>query len=171
MSWQYITDQEGLNEIIPTLMSKSAWAFDTETTGLDPIRDRVTLIQIGDEEQQFIIDARKVNPAPLKEFFESQQHFLYGHNLKFDYKMMKTSFGIECERLRCTYLTEKILTAGKKFNGFGLGDVLKEYLDVEVDKSLQKSFAGHTGDFSREQLEYAMNDIKYLLQLKKKMMA
>jgi len=162
---KYITEQSELPSILPTLMSKQYWGVDCETTGLDCNSDKVTLLQIGDMQDQFVIDTRRVNPEPLREFLESENIDKVGHNLKFDYKMLKTNFGICIDSLKDTYLGDKIISMGMKQQGFGLADNLDNYLKVKVDKALQKSFIGHRGDFSQEQLEYAANDVKYLPSL------
>lgn len=168
MGLHFIQEQHQLEQAVPILMSRTRWGFDTETTGLDCHKDKVILIQIGDRDDQFVIDSRAVNPEPLRPFFESDDYYKYGHNLKFDYKMMKTSFGIDVERLRCSYLSEKVLTIGKKFKGFGLKDLMKIYLDKDMDKSQQKSFVGHTGAFSESQIQYAAADVADLIDLHRK---
>lgn len=166
---QFITEQHQLEPVLPKLMQFNAWGTDTETTGLDAHKDKVTLLQIGRPEEQFIIDARKVNITPLKPFFESKEIMKIWHNYKFDYKMIKGSSGIECEGGRDTYIAEKVMNAGRMFKGFRLDDVLSKYLNVEIDKTLQKSFIGHTGEFSAAQLKYAADDVLHLLPCLQKM--
>jgi DNA polymerase-1 len=68
-------------------------------------------------------------------------------------------------------IAERILNVGRRSYGFGLGDVLKSRLNIEMDKALQKSFIGHKGDFSREQLEYAAKDVESLIELVRKQSA
>lgn len=166
--YRYIKEQSELLEIIPKLMACPVWGIDTETTGLDCHVDRVTLLQIGNIESQYVIDTRKVNIQPLRPFLESESHKKVGHNLKFDYKMIKGSFGIDVENMRDTFLAEKILNVGRKAFGYGLDDVLKAHLNIEMDKSLQKSFIGHKGDYSPAQIEYAANDVIHLVELIRK---
>jgi DNA polymerase I-like protein with 3'-5' exonuclease and polymerase domains len=144
-------------------MQFNAWGTDTETTGLDAHKDRVTLVQIGRPEEQYVIDARKVKIEPIRPFFESREIIKIWHNYKFDYKMIKGSTKIECENGRDTFIAEKIMNAGRMFKGFRLDDVLLKYINVEIDKTLQKSFIGHTGEYSDAQIRYAADDVKYLL--------
>jgi DNA polymerase-1 len=143
-------------------MEKRIWGVDTETTGLSHVDDKVLLVQIGDKDNQYLIDTRMTNIEPLRPFFESNNHAKIGHNLKLDYKMIKSNFGIDMERPRDTFLAEKILFNGAKFDGFSLKDCMDSHLGIKMDKNLQKSFIDHQGPFSNAQLEYAANDVKHL---------
>lgn len=163
--YKIITTQSDLEKAVPEIMKKLVWGVDTETTGLDPHKDKVILLQIGDKNQQYVIDTRKVNPEPLRGFLESETHKKILHNSKFDYKMIKGSFGIDVEGMRDTMLAEKILTNGKKKFGFGLADILKERLNVELSKDERVTFQNHVGDFTESQLRYAANDVVYLTDL------
>lgn len=161
----YICQDQQLSGIIPELLSRQSWGVDTETTGLDPFVDTVILLQIGNEDIQYVIDVRKVNIEPLRGFLESLAITKIMHNGKFDYKMIKQNHGIAVEGIKDTFLGEKCLCSGKKRSGFGLGAVLMSRLGVEVDKEAQKSFINHKGEFSQKQLEYAAADVMYLGQL------
>lgn len=168
MNYKYLRTTEEVEEIFPALMGRKLWAVDTETSGLDPHVSKVVLLQIGNEEVQYVIDTRRASIEPLRAFFESREIKKIGHNLKFDYKMLKGSFGIELENSRDTFLAERLLHMGRKFQGFGLSDVLSQYLGLEMDKSVRSSFGTDEclrGDFSREQIEYAARDVKHLIPL------
>jgi len=153
-----------LENIIPDLESMPLLAIDTETTGLDPYRSKVLLFQIGDLEKQFIIDCRKVSIEPLRKILESDKPKVL-QNAKFDYKMVKHSFKIEIENMIDTMLIEQVLMAGKSDGQFGLDDLAEKYLNTRIDKSERKSFIDHSGDFTESQLEYAQNDLIYVLRI------
>lgn len=163
--YKYITKQSDVDSLLGRLMSKPAWGVDVETTGLDPHLNQVILLQIGRPDEQWVIDTRRVSVEPLRPFFESEEIKKIGHYLKFEYKMIKGSFGIELENLRCTFLGERLLYVGKKFSGFSLGQILKDRLGISLDKSLQSSFIAHQGDFTPAQLQYGADDVKHLLPL------
>ena len=168
MGYTFINEQSALEGIIPVLLSRDIWGVDTETTGLDPHKNKVVLLQIGDENTQYVIDTRKVNVEPLRPLFESTAIRKILHNAKFDYKMMRGNYSICMEKMRDTYLAEKALHAGRKFNGYGLDDVVKLYLDIDMDKSVRASFGSDaclTGDFTREQIEYSAKDVEVLLKV------
>lgn len=168
MSYRYISTQRELEEVIPTLMARPIWGFDTETTGLDPNKDKVILLQIGTKQEQFVIDARKVAIEPLREFFESKTIKKVGHNAKFDYKMIRGNYNICVENIRDTFCAEKILNMGRKLSGFSLAAVAKDRLEMYLDKSVRSSFGlgfVPTEDFTNTQLSYAARDVEALLPI------
>ena len=168
MGYRYISRQAEIDEILPDLMAREVWGFDTETSGLDPHRDKIILLQLGTAQQQFVIDTRRVNVEPLRVFFEDKMIKKVAHNGKFDYKMMRGSFNICVENLRDTFYGEKLLTVGKKFSRFNLRDVAYDRLKVVLEKDTRDTFGlGYIpeGDFTKEQLSYAARDVEVLLPL------
>ena len=45
-------------------------AVDTETTGLNHLDDKMIMLQIGDDKQQFVIDTRCIDIEPLRDILE-----------------------------------------------------------------------------------------------------
>lgn len=166
--YKFINQQHQMVGVLDMLMAFDAWGFDTETTGLRSNHDKVILVQLGRGDMGVIIDTRYVDITELKLFFLNKQIKKVGHNLKFDYKMMKGSFGIEMEGLRCTYIAERMIHMGKRyFKGMGctLENVILDRMDIQLDKTVQKSFIGHKGAFSQRQLQYAEEDVCYLNEM------
>lgn len=147
-------------------------ALDTETTGLDPERDRVRLIQLCVNGGVFVIDVfalpnAKAALAPL--FAALQAVEVVGHNLQFDLRFL-AKLGFVPGNVFCTMLAGQVLHAGERdddTNGWikhSLAVVLERELGVTLDKRHQKS------DWSRpvltpEQLRYAARDVQHLLPL------
>lgn len=161
----YIRETADVEKILPRLMQRKVWGTDTETTGLDPFKDNVILAQFGCKEEQILIDTRTASLAPLKPFFDSKEHRKILHYAKFDYKMLRQQLGLELEGMRCTWLTEKVIQAGRMHRGFSLEEVIFRRLGIELDKALQKSFVGHTGPFTLPQLIYGADDVIHLEDL------
>lgn len=163
------TTQE-VHELLPRLMSRPSWGVDTETTGLDPLIEKVLMLQVGTPDEQYIIDTRTAAIEPIRPFLESTAHKKIAHNWNFDWKMIKTNFDIETENLRDTFLAEKVLFNGKRFSGFGLDDVLMQYLGIAISKEERKLFGKGMirGEYTESMIRYAADDVRYLLPLAQK---
>jgi len=161
---ELISDTREVEQIASKLDSMPLVAVDTETEGLDPYKHKVLLFQIGNLEEQFIIDCRKASIEPLRRILEGQKPKVL-QNAKFDYKMVKHAFGIDMENMVDTMLIEQVLTSGLSDRRYGLASLSEQYLDVKADKSERQSFINHTGEFNENQLIYARNDLIYTLQV------
>jgi len=161
-NYTFITSQKALKKNIDEIMKLKMWVADSETTGLDPHSDKVIMFQLGNHQQQFLIDTRDVTDlGPLKERMEDESFIKIFHNALFDYKMIKGTFGISMEGLQCTMILEQLLCAGLKKYGFSMFDCGLKYLGVVIDKEQQTSFIGHTGPFTLKQLRYGALDCVY----------
>jgi len=146
--------------------SKKVLGVDTETQGLDFTCKEMIMLQIGDEETQFVIDTRFISIEPLRDILENKDVIKVFHNAKFDYKFIKKWSDITCEGIYDTFLTELVLNCGKKI-GFGLKDVAKRYLNVDINKDVRNKFIGLIGQpFTDAQIEYGAKDVEYLLGIR-----
>lgn len=148
-------------------------ANDAETTGLDPHTDKVTLLSLSSEaEGTHVFDTRDAKVLGVfKDLLEDHAVPKIGFNNPFDYKMYKGTAGIEMENIWDLFFAEHCMTAGQQMSGRSLEDVTLKYLGKQRDKSLQKSFIGHKGEFSKEQIAYAAEDTSDLIPLSKTMAA
>lgn len=167
MQYEFITDSSRARDVLSQLMDEKVVALDTETTGLDPHTDSVILLSISTPKATYLIDTRKVPLKIFKPLFEKEEIPKVGFNLAFDYRMIKGSGGGELEGCRDLMLGEYCLMAGVQWDGFSLEAVTRKYLGKERDKTLQKSFINHTGDFTEDQLKYAAEDTSDLFPLGK----
>lgn len=155
-----------INDVVRFMERESKFCFDTETTGLNPHTSKVIMIQIGNKEIQFVIDSRSVDITPILPYLESRAKMKLGSNLAFDYKMMLANYGIRMQNLGDTMIREKVLETGRKNRGFGLKDLAKKYLKVEMPKEVRTEFA-HVRDqpFNERQILYGGNDVKYPIEI------
>ena len=146
--------------------TETEFAVDTETEGLDPHTCKVTILQIGDSTNQFVIDCRYVDILLFKKFLESKKLLL--HNSKFDYKMLKRS-GIFIENIYDTMLAEAVLYCGYFKYGLSLKDLVERYCNYSMDKTLRGGFSTlFNSPLSLEQVKYAADDVTFLHQIKEK---
>lgn len=149
--------------------------LDTETNGLDPYNNQVLLVIVGNKENQYVIDW--TCETFIREILTKKTTFI-GHNLKFDYKMIKGSYGIELDSLYDTMIAEQRISqnyTSKRYNGyisFSLEEVIKRRLKLfenGMGKTIRLDFVGkdpNTFEFENKHIVYAANDIKYLFDIK-----
>lgn len=142
--------------------------LDTETTGTEIWQGRLLTLQLGNKENQVVIDCMTIDIKQYKDYLESDRLFII-HNAKFDLRWLYKEH-IVVRNVYDTYLAEKIL-----FLGFPPGVVslslqacCDRYLHIYLDKTVRGQIhAGMTEDV----IVYAANDVVHLedimnLQLK-----
>jgi ribonuclease D len=127
---EYIT-MCNIEYIVSYLKDKSVIAVDTETEGLDFTCKKMIMFQIGDQDNQFVIDTRFESIEPLREILEDRNIIKIFHNAKFDYKFIKKWSNITCQGVYDTFLVELVNSCGKSL-GYALKDLCKRYLNIFV---------------------------------------
>lgn len=158
-----------IHEVVDYCKSKKVLGVDTETEGFDFTCKRMIMFQIGDEDNQFVIDTRHVSIDPLRDILEDEDIIKIFHNAKFDYKFIKRWGGISCKNIYDTYLTEKVLHCGKQDYGFSLAKVCERYLNVHLDKEERNKFVNLNGlPYTHNQIVYGAKDVTFLIQIREK---
>ncbi|QJW92578.1 DNA polymerase [Frigoriglobus tundricola] len=144
--------------------------LDTETTGLDPTRDRVRLLQLAFGDETVVIDLFTLSDpaaalAPLFEALAGPE--VVGHNLQFDLRFL-APLGFVPGRVFDTMLASRVLHAGDREENnarlkHGLGEVVERELGREMNKDSQTS--DWSGRLTSAQLAYAAADVAVLLPL------
>lgn len=173
VSYKYITNTEEALSYLELLERIPEIEVDTETTGLDPLSDRVVLLQLGIQGKAFVFDVREgnVDATIFKNLLEGQNNLKLLQNAAFDYKMLKTNFGISIGRMYDTMLAEQLLYLGLKPRS-NLQHLVAKYLHMNMPKDIANSFANYNQKYQEYQLRYAANDVVvlkdiYSLQLDK----
>lgn len=165
----YIRTPAEFDKALEKLRNHKLLAFDTETNTLDPKIGHVLLIQIGNFNDQYVFDCHKLRDKLPELLFMiiNEKITLIAHNAKFDYEMIKGHYGVELDMWKDTMLAEQLLNQGKPKVRFSLDAVAEKYLNVDLNKAMQKSFVDHKfgQEFSTEQIEYAAEDVEYLIPL------
>ena len=150
-NYQYITSTEEALRHIEFIERHPIIEVDTEATGLDPFNDRVVLIQIGVHGKVYVFDVRdeRVDAVIFKPLLESTQNLKIFQNVVFDYKMLKTNFNIEVNRIYDPMLAEQLMYLGlhPKAN---LQYLVAKYLHLNMPKDIATSFK----DYNQEYQEY-----------------
>jgi len=140
-------------------------AVDTEAMGLIHGRDRLCLVQICNElnlTSCIKIELNNSHSPNLKNLFENQKITKIFHYARFDVAALKCNLGIQTNNIFCTKIASKL--ARTYSNKHGLKELINELLGIELDKSSQSSDWGNIEDLSKEQIDYASNDVRYLIE-------
>ncbi len=167
-----ICDRDLPDDILARYLGAEALAVDTETMGLVPQRDRLCLVQLCDPQGLVAIVRieRGQKEAPnLKKLMEAVAVTKVFHYARFDVTQLLYHLGIETAPIFCTKIASKL--ARTYTSSHGLKSLVQELEQVELDKSSQSSDWGNALNLSDSQLDYAANDVRYLLSLREKLTA
>ena len=146
-----------------------AVAVDSETLGLNPIRDRLCVVQLsaGDGTADVVQIERGQTSAPnLEKLFTDPSKPKIFHFARFDVAVLKAYLGIEVKPVWCTKIASKLVRTYT--DRHGLKELTRELLGVELSKQQQSSdWAAET--LSDAQLAYAASDVLYLHKLKERL--
>ena len=163
------------NDISEDISAPNIISVDSETTGLSLVRDRLCLLQIAFSENEchfvkFSPDSLsgKVKPNNLVSLLTNENIKKIFHYARFDLAMIKKFLGVEIKNMFCTKIASKLTRTYSSKHG--LKDLVKEILNVELDKTEQTSDWSQK-KLTKQQIQYAMNDVLYLSDLKKNLEA
>jgi ribonuclease D len=148
--------------------------IDTETLGLNIKRDRLCLIQLRNESNKkvylikFDKDISPANSKNIKSLLEDKSLTKIFHYARFDMAVLKENLNINVRNVFCTKIASKLTRTYSSKHG--LKDLVKEILNIELDKTEQTSDWSQK-NLTKQQIQYAMNDVIYLSDLKKNLEA
>ena len=155
-----------INNDLFTLYNKSSYlAVDTEAMGLVHGRDRLCLIQMCNElnlTSCIKIELNNKDSPNIKKLFENNKIMKIFHYARFDVAALKCNLEINTSNIFCTKIASKL--ARTYTNKHGLKDLINELIGIELDKSSQSSDWGTSEDLSNKQMDYAANDVRYLIE-------
>ncbi len=141
-------------------------AVDTETMGLNPLRDRLCLVQLadgqGDEHLVRFAPGRYDAPV-LKALLADPARLKIYHFARFDLAAIQHHLGVMAAPVFCTKLASRLVRTYT--DRHGLKDLARELLGVEISKQQQSSDWG-APEISEAQRDYAASDVRYLHALK-----
>ncbi len=150
------------NDLPAGLDFKGRVAIDTETMGLNPLRDPLCLVQLsaGDGTAHIVqLDRTSYNAPNLKKLLSDSKTLKIFHFARFDLAVIKHYLDIDCSPVFCTRTASKLTRTYT--DRHGLRDVCKELLNVDLNKAQQSSDWG-SNSLNEDQLAYAANDVLHL---------
>jgi len=119
-----------------------------------------------DNNNFFIIKVNSKEPKNLKILLENDNITKIFHYARFDIAILKYQMNINVRNIYCTKIASKL--ARTYTDKHGLKDVVRELLNIEMDKSSQSSDWGKK-ELTEKQINYALGDVKYLIPIMEKL--
>lgn len=143
-------------------------AVDTETMGLNLLRDRLCLVQLANEQGQvFLVQILPGVDCPnLKRVLTDERVLKIFHFARFDVAKLLHDLGVVVAPVYCTKIASKLSRTSAPAHG--LKNLCKDLLDVELLKEQQTSDWGAL-NLTDAQIQYAAKDVLYLHALKEKL--
>ena len=144
-------------------------AVDTETMGLNYVRDRLCLVQLFSPGLLTVIKiakGQKIAPN-LQRVMEATQVTKVFHFARFDVAQLRHRLEIETQPIFCTKIASKLIRTYS--SSHGLKTLVQQLEGVELDKSAQCSDWGDADNLTPDQLRYAANDVRYLISMREKL--
>jgi ribonuclease D len=164
-----ICDRDLDDTLTAKYLQTEAIAVDTETMGLNYVRDRLCLVQLFSPGLLTVIKIAKGQAtAPnLKRVMEATQITKVFHFARFDVAQLRHRLDIITHPIFCTKIASKLIRTYSSRHG--LKELVYQLEGVELDKSAQCSDWGDADNLTPEQLRYAANDVRYLISMRKKL--
>jgi ribonuclease D len=146
-----------------------AVAIDTETMGLQPVRDRLCVVQLspGDGSADVVQIGREIGPATnLKALLADSSKLKLFHFARFDIAVLYKALGVMPQPVYCTKIASKL--ARTYTDKHGLKDLVKDMLGKDISKQQQLSDWG-AEQLTEAQVAYAAEDVLHLHALKEKL--
>ncbi len=144
-------------------------AVDSETLGLNPLRDRLCLVQLsgGDGTAHLVqFDGSDYSAPRLKALLTDQSVLKVFHFARFDVAVMRHYLNVVTTPIYCTKIASKLVRTYT--DRHGLKDLVLELAGIELSKQ-QQSSDWAASELTQQQLAYAASDVLYLHGLKSKL--
>jgi len=149
------------------VLGPGAVAIDTETMGLNPLRDRLCLVQIsdgsGDEHLVRFGPGSRYDAPVLKAILTDPDRLKLFHFARFDIAALQQALGVVTAPVYCTKIASKLVRTYT--DRHGLKELVRELLGQEVSKQQQSSDWG-AAELSDAQRDYAASDVRFLHAMK-----
>ena len=162
-----IASEQKLADLIRQIQPADRIAIDTEADSLHSYREKLCLVQISVPSAasvcDFIVDPlNNLDLEPLRHALEPREIIL--HAADYDLRMLRRGLNFTAGRIFDTVVAARLLGIRE----FSLGALVKRFFDVELHKHSQKANWA-LRPLPARMLDYAMDDVHYLLPLATKL--
>lgn len=154
------------NDIPSDFILKGNLAIDTETMGLNILRDKLCLIQICDEVGRVCLvkfNNGNYTAHNLTKLFIDESRVKIFHYARFDLASINHYMNVQMNNIFCTKIASKIVRTYTDFHG--LKELCRDLLGIQISKEQQSSDWGNS-NLTQKQKEYAAKDVIYLHALR-----
>jgi len=157
-----VNDTQGLVSLLSRPHADAVCAIDTEADSLHRYRESLCLVQYSCDGDDVLIDPLSIEDlSPLGDFLAGRVVWMHGAD--YDMTMLRRSFSKLPQVVYDTQIGARLLGVRR----FGLADLVELYFGVTLSKSSQKADWGKR-PLSAKMMEYALNDVRYLLPMGEK---
>ena len=157
-----IDDEIKLDDLIEKIKSLKVISVDTEFEWRRTYHPKLSLIQICDGNNVFLIDCLLCkNVEKVKFIFESVQILKVFHAVRSDTTVLFSSLGIKTNNVFDVQIAEKIIN---NLDVKSYSYLVEKYINLSINKSETNS-NWMKRPFSNNQLKYASEDVEFLIDI------
>ena len=136
-------------------------AVDTETMGLNPLRDRLCLVQLSDGhgDEHLVRFSGDYSAPNLRRILADPARLTLYHFARFDLAVIRHYLEVTAAPVYCTKTASRLVRTYT--DRHGLKDLVRELLGAEISKQQQSSDWG-AATLSDAQKDYAASDVRFL---------
>jgi len=141
-------------------------AVDCEAMGLNIMRDRLCVVQIGDgmgNAHLVHFPSSQYSAPNLKRLLMNEKITKIFHFARFDLAIVQHYLEVKLKNVYCTKIASKL--SRTYTDSHSLRELCSELLDIKISKQQQRSDWG-AAELNQQQIEYAGSDVLYLHSLR-----
>ncbi|MCZ2813642.1 ribonuclease D [Modestobacter sp. VKM Ac-2979] len=161
-----VLDRDLSHVVAQRLRGEAVVACDLETSGLDWRVNVIGTVQLyAPSVGAVIIRVGDSRPALLVDLLEDASVLKVFHHAPFDLSFLVHRWSMNPASIRCTKIASKLLRPDAPPGEHSLASLLRSHLDVTLAKGAVRTSEWTATSLTDEQLQYAANDVRYLLSL------
>jgi ribonuclease D len=142
-------------------LTDKRYAVDTEANSLHAFKEKLCLVQFCAAGLHAIVDPLGISPEALAGFMtQLHEGEVWMHGADFDITMLKRTFDSVPERILDTQIAARLCGSRQ----FGLANLVEDVFQVTLSKANQRADWGKR-PLTDKMVEYALNDVRYILPL------
>ena len=166
-SFEYLDTVADVEKFTSEIAATREIALDTEGASFHRFVDRVYLLQLSTRDRHAVIDPLPIGaPRGLGALLEDPSVEVVFHDADYDLRLLQQDYGWHVRTIFDTRIAAQLLG----YTAFGLAALLERFFDVKLDKKHQRA-DWSMRPLTRDMLDYAAQDTRYLLQLRDHMAA